>query len=169
MAMIENGAAADVADPKPVQAADLMNCPATAVGTRVQLAQAVCALRRSAFTTIAVVDTHGYLVNLITEESVAKAHLAHCWAQFVGTRRSDLGVTSPDFLLPPHSVELDAPPSEIIEIMLGCGLHSLPVVHAHRPIGIINWHDVPTLTRHTPTIELPYQDTAILQNRRIPG
>lgn len=123
-------------------AADLMSCPIPLLKVGVQLDEATRVLADSGATTVAVVDEAGYLVNIVTADSVARAQKAYEWA-LADADHSELPaeLTSSvlNFALPPHCVGLRTPLAEILETMLRSGLRSIPVVYYGHPIGIISW------------------------------
>jgi CBS domain-containing protein len=127
-----------------VCAAELMSCPIPLVKVGVQLDEAAHVLADSGATTIAVVDEAGYLVNVITADSVARTQKAYTWALTDADHSelpADLTSTVLNFALPPHCVGLRTPLPEILETMLRSGLRSIPVVYYGHPIGFVSWPD----------------------------
>jgi CBS-domain-containing membrane protein len=135
---------------RPVCASDVMTSPAPFVNVGVQLNQAARTIVGTNCATVAVIDHGGYLVDIVTEGSVANAFLTHLWAATVSQRDdrlvADLTSALADFTRPPDAVGLDTPLSDIVVTMLRSGLHTLPVVHCRRPVGVVRWHDILTCT-----------------------
>ncbi|MBJ8347092.1 CBS domain-containing protein [Antrihabitans sp. YC2-6] len=103
-----------------------MSRPAVLVESREELASIVDVMLHTGFTTLPVVDADGRLVKLITEDSVAQAHLVHLLADKLLRDNGVDAAAEPssvfDFALAPASVELDSTLTEIIEAMLRMGL-----------------------------------------------
>ncbi|NMN93784.1 CBS domain-containing protein [Antrihabitans stalactiti] len=126
----------------PLCAADLMSCSIPLVKVGIQLDAAARVLANSGATTIAVVDEAGFLVNVITADSVARTQKAVSWALTDADHSvlpAELTSSVLNFALPPFCVGLRTPLPEILETMLQSGLRSIPVVYYGHPIGIVSW------------------------------
>lgn len=140
---------AGAAAPK-VRAADVMSTPVLAVTVDATLERAGEVLARNGFTTLPVVDEHGRLCGLITEEALAGAHLArlsmYADLPLVTAIRRPLTVRA--VALPPVALDADAELFDIARAMLQMRLRSVPVVRDGRPIGIVSWRNIlPMLER----------------------
>ncbi|EME61779.1 MULTISPECIES: HPP family protein [Rhodococcus] len=135
-----------------VRAADVMSTPVLAVTVDATLERAGEVLARNGFTTLPVVDEHGSLCGLITEEALAGAHLARLSVYadlpepIVSAIRRPLTVRA--VALPPVALDADAELFDIARAMLQMRLRSVPVVRDGRPIGIVSWRNIlPLLER----------------------
>ncbi|MFE2121774.1 HPP family protein [Rhodococcus aetherivorans] len=133
-----------------VRAADVMSTPVLAVTVDATLERAGEVLGRNGFTTLPVVDEHGRLCGLITEEALAGAHLArlsmYADLPLVTAIRRPLTVRA--VALPPVALDADAELFDIARAMLQMRLRSVPVVRDGRPIGIVSWRNIlPVLER----------------------
>lgn len=131
---------------RPVGAIDLMSSPVVSIPADAAIDDVAATMLRTGFTTLPVVDSYGKVVKIITEDGVARAYLAHLWADGM-TPEEDalidyLGVSVFDFAVDTVSVQLHSTLAEIAEVMLRAQLRAIPVLHGGKPIGMISWRDV---------------------------
>lgn len=131
--------------PRGVRAGDLMSTPVFAVTPEVTVERAGEVMRDNGFTTLPVVDQHGRLCGLVTEEALACVYLARLAAYDTdaadGVLATHSTATVRGIMLPPVSLELHTELIVVVETLLQAGLRSVPVVRDDRPIGIVSWRD----------------------------
>lgn len=125
-----------------MHARDIMTTPVIAVTPSVPLPDAGRLMARHGFTALPVVDSHGRLLGLLTEEDVVRAGIPGEAGPDEGAMISGHRTAGSVMRTPPLGAAASLECAELARRMSEAGIRSLPVLDDGVLVGMVTFQDV---------------------------